>query len=310
MARLNGYLFPAPDDDSSELSRELEAAHRAGFSGATLLPQPQLKGCKWNGPCLMFPQQARIHPLKYLYGLAAACQKRGVKIYVGRRVTNVAGAEPKKNKPCEAQLDGGQITIQADAIIVATNTPAPINDWMGIYLKQASYRTYCIAMRVPHGTVADALYWDNLDPYHYVRLTFDATREDNLLIVGGEDHKVGQSPEPLRPFENLAGFAREKFPSAGPIVSQWSGQVQEPADYLAYIGRAPTRGENVFVATGDSGMGLTHGSLAAIILTDLIRSRESLGEVYDPSRKTSIATFVGENVNTPRSTPTGSAAAK
>ena len=176
----------------------------------------------------MFPQQVRIHPLKYLYGLAAACQKRGVKIYVGRRVTNVAGAEPKKNKPCEAQLDGGQITIQADAIIVATNTPAPINDWMGIYLKQASYRTYCIAMRVPHGTVADALYWDNLDPYHYVRLTFDATREDNLLIVGGEDHKVGQSPEPLRPFENLAEFGAKNSPTPGRSSRNGPGRSRSP----------------------------------------------------------------------------------
>jgi glycine/D-amino acid oxidase-like deaminating enzyme/nitrite reductase/ring-hydroxylating ferredoxin subunit len=295
--RLNGYLFPAPTDDERELNRELEAAHRAGFTDARLLPRAELKGCKWETHCIMYPRQARFHPLKYLYGLASACERQGVKIYTGCRVTNVAGADPKKHTPCEAQIDGDKGKIQADAIIVATNTPAPINDWMGIYLKQASYRTYVIAMRIPRDSVADALYWDNLDAYHYVRIARGNSDDEDLLIVGGEDHKTGQVPDDFEPFSNLATFAREKF-QGGPIVGQWSGQVQEPADYLAYIGRAPTAGENVFVATGDSGMGLTHGSLAAIILTDMIVGRENKwAKFYDPSRKTLDRDFISENAN-------------
>ncbi|HTL28905.1 MAG TPA: FAD-dependent oxidoreductase, partial [Tepidisphaeraceae bacterium] len=181
----------------------------------------------------------------------------------------------------------------------ATNTPAPINDWMGIYLKQAAYRTYIVAMNVPRGAISDALYWDNAEPYHYVRLeATDREGGNDLLLVGGEDHKVGQGPKG-NPFDSLAAWAREKFPAVRDVARTWSGQVQEPDDYMAYIGRAPTSGENVYVVTGDSGMGLTHGSLSAIILTDLIMGRPNpWAKYYDPSRKTLDRDFVRENANT------------
>src|SRR2546423_4457808 len=87
-------------------------------------------------------------------------------------------------------------TDTADSARVATNTPAPINDWFGIYTKQASYRTYMIGADVPRDAVADALYWDSSDPYHYVRLERLGNRRESaatdLLLVGGEDHKTGQ----------------------------------------------------------------------------------------------------------------------
>jgi glycine/D-amino acid oxidase-like deaminating enzyme len=132
--RLNGYLFPVPSDPPDALQRELEAAHRAGFTGVSLGTARE-RGFAYDGPCLTFPNQGRFHPLKYLYGLASAFEARGGKIYTGCRVQNVAGADPKHNKPAEAQIDGGANVVRADHIIVATNTPAPINDWMGIYLK-------------------------------------------------------------------------------------------------------------------------------------------------------------------------------
>ena len=64
-----------------------------------------------------------------------AFEKRGGKIYTGCRVKNVQGADPKNNKPARARSTVGPSPVEANAIIVATNTPAPINDWMGIYLE-------------------------------------------------------------------------------------------------------------------------------------------------------------------------------
>jgi Rieske Fe-S protein len=153
-------------------------------------------------------------------------------------------------------------------------------------------------MSVPRGAVADALYWDNGDPYHYVRLeSTDRDGGDDLLLVGGEDHKTGQGPDG-NPFDALRAWAREKFPAVRDVVRTWSGQVQEPDDHMAYIGRAPTSGENVYVVTGDSGMGLTHGSLSGIILTDLIMGRANAwAKYYEPTRKTLDRDFVKENAN-------------
>jgi len=74
----------------------------------------------------------------------------------------------------------------------------------------------------------------------------------------------------------------------------------EPVDGLAFIGRDPGNEQNVYVATGDSGMGLTHGTIAGLLLTDLIMGRDSSwASLYDPSRKTlrAAGTFVQESVN-------------
>jgi Rieske Fe-S protein len=68
---------------------------------------------------------------------------------------------------------------------------------------------------------------------------------------------------------------------------------------LAFIGRALTDKKNVFVATGDSGMGLTHGTIAGILITDLIQGRENPWEkLYNPARKIVNREFMRENTNT------------
>jgi Rieske Fe-S protein len=74
----------------------------------------------------------------------------------------------------------------------------------------------------------------------------------------------------------------------------------EPVDGLAFIGRNPLDSDNVYIATGDSGHGMTHGTIAGILLTDLILGRENKwAELYDPSRKTlgAIRDFAEENLN-------------
>jgi Rieske Fe-S protein len=231
-------------------------------------------------------------------------ETKGVRIYTGCRVKDVQGTDEKNKQPARAQIDDGPAAVTADAIVVATNTPAPINDWMGIYTKQASYRTYLIAAKIPRGAFPDILWWDDAEPYHYVRL--EAAPPDtlgreghDLLLIGGEDHKVGQFPDNAAPFAKLETWARKQFPMIGEIVGRWSGQVQEPSDYVAFIGVAPTAKPNVYVITGDSGMGLTHGALGARLVSDLILGRDNpWSKLYDPSRKTLTTDFASENANT------------
>jgi glycine/D-amino acid oxidase-like deaminating enzyme/nitrite reductase/ring-hydroxylating ferredoxin subunit len=293
-ARLNAFLSPLPTDPPDLLDREFAAAQRAGFADIELLATGGLYG----GRCIRFGNQARFQPMQYLIGLANAVTAIGGRICIGKRVIDVQGADVKKDIPAIAKLRGG-LQVSAGAIVVATNTPSPINDWFGIYTKQAAYRSYVIGMTVPRDAIADALYWDTADPYHYVRLQRPKASRSDLLLIGGEDHKVGQPPVGEDPFKKLEVWTREHFPAAQRVKFRWSGQVQEPADGLAFIGRANSSGENLFVATGDSGMGLTHGTIAGLLITDLIMGRENPWEkLYDPSRKMLNVEFVTENLNT------------
>src|SRR6266852_7804512 len=190
--------------------------------------------------------------------------------------------------------------ITANAVVVATNTP--INDRVAIHTKQAPYLTYVIGGLVPAGVIPRALYWDTGDPYHYIRLAASDHGATELLIVGGEDHKTGQADDSMERHARLETWARERFPMLGEIKYRWSGQVMEPVDGVAFIGRNPLDADNVFIATGDSGMGMTHGTIAGILLTDLIMGRENpWAKIYDPSRKPlrgmAWKEFLVENLN-------------
>jgi Rieske Fe-S protein len=59
----------------------------------------------------------------------------------------------------------------------------------------------------------------------------------------------------------------------------------EPLDGVAYLGRNPGS-RNVHVITGDSGNGISHATVGAMLVADQILGRPNTWEsVYDPSRK-------------------------
>ena len=288
-ARVDGYLFRAPESPPDILDRELAAARRVEFPGVDSMLRAPLPSFD-TGPCLRFPRQGQFEPMKYLAGLAEAIRKHGGQIYVDSYVNGFeGGANPR------AETKHGP-AVKAKALVVATNVPS--NDRVTMHTKIAAYRSYVVALKIPADAVPTALYWDTLDPYHYVRLQRYGDGEV-YLIVGGEDHKTGQDDDPTPRFGRLVEWARQRFPEAGAVAKQWSGQVIEPVDGLAFIGPNPGD-ENVYIATGDSGQGMTHGTIAGMLLTDLILGRENpWAKLYDPARKPTgdLREYLKENVN-------------
>lgn len=273
--RVDGYLFLAEGDKAQTLERELAAANRAGLREVSWAARAPFSPFD-TGPCLRFPRQGKFHPLKYLAGLARAIQRDGGQLYGDTHVDSVEGGMP-------ALVCARGHVVTADAVVVATNVP--INDRLALHTKQAPYMTYVIAARVPRGAVPNVLSWDTGDPYHYIRT--QPMGEDDLLIVGGEDHKSGQAEDTAARHARLEAWTRKRFPMMGPVEFAWGGQVMETIDYLAFIGRNPLDKANVYVVTGDSGMGLTHGTIAGLLITDLIRGMSNpWARLYDPTRKT------------------------
>lgn len=293
-ARVDGYLFTAPGQPADLLERELAAVHRAGLIDVARVDRAPL-GSFDTGPALHFPRQAQFHPLKYLAALAEAVVRGGGRIFAHTHATQIHGGKSARVET------GNQFTVSCDAIVVATNSP--VNDRVTMHTKQAAYRTYVIGAAVPRASVPQVLYWDTADPYHYVRLQAAAptgAASHDVLIVGGEDHKTGQAENPASRFARLEAWTRERFPMVGEIRFRWSGQVMEPIDGLAYIGRNPGDHDNVFIVTGDSGNGMTHGTIAGLLLTDLILGRDNpWAKLYDPARVTAAAVrdFARENAN-------------
>ncbi|WP_303309625.1 FAD-dependent oxidoreductase [Hymenobacter sp. BT730] len=292
-SRLDGYLFLPANGTSQELADELKAAHRAGLKQVEQLADAGVQGFK-TGECLRFPNQGQFHILKYLHGLVDAITAQGGHIFTHTHVETVEGGSPARVITSEG------VAVTAQAIVIATNTP--FNDRVVMHTKQAPYRTYVLAARVPKGSITKALYWNTADPYHYIRLQEVPEASDDLLIVGGEDHKTGQEENPAERLRCLEEWTRAHFPQITSVEYQWSGQVMEPVDCLGFAGRNPLDKDNVYLITGDSGHGMTHSTLGAMLIRDLVMDRPNSWEkLYDPGRVTlkpeSIKEFVRENVN-------------
>jgi glycine/D-amino acid oxidase-like deaminating enzyme/nitrite reductase/ring-hydroxylating ferredoxin subunit len=280
--KLNGYLFRHPSDSKDSLDIEMEAALRAGVKVQKL---PAVPGMLTNeGECLLFPDQAQFHPLKYLNGLCKYITENGGLIFTEThaREINETGIITDKN-----------FSVTANHIVIATNSP--VNNKFAMHLKQFPYRTYVIAAKIKKDVMPEALWWDTGDhdtnasipPYHYVR-TQKLDEDFDLLISGGEDHATGLAKSDVIPEENryamIEDWTRERFPIQD-VIYNWSGQILEPMDSLGFIGRNPWDKDNVYIVTGDSGNGITHSTIAGMLIPDLITGKENSWEkLYNPSR--------------------------
>lgn len=289
--RLSGYLYSATGDPA-EIQREFEAARRAGLEVELL---PEVPGLPFaSGSCVRFAHLAQFHPLKYLNGLADSIRRRQGRIFCNSRATSIDKVGDR------LQVDTAQGRVVARAVVVATNTP--FNNRVVLHTKQNAYRTYVIGVEVPRGSLPPMLLWDTGDPYYYLRLEASgASTGHEMLVVGGCDHKVGQDHDPRHRHGQLEQWVRRHFPMAGAVTLRWSGEIMEPADGLPFLGRNPMDDGQVYVISGDSGNGMTHCTLGAMIVRDLVLGRENpWAELYDPARKPfhGMREFLQEQANT------------
>jgi glycine/D-amino acid oxidase-like deaminating enzyme/Rieske Fe-S protein len=281
--RLPLYRYAETDAQLRELEKEITAAQEAGlmvrFSRDTPLPMP-VKGA------LRLEDQAQFHPRQYLLALAERIEGDGCYIFEETRVVDV-----QDGTPCRAVTDRG--TVTAGDVVEATHSPL---NRVFMQTKLYAYRSYAVAGPL-EGPLEQCLYYDSQEPYHYIR----TQRVDgvNHVIVGGEDHKVGTEEDTAQRFAALEAYTLRCLP-VSTLTHRWSGQVIEPADGLAYIGRN-TASQHTWVATGFSGTGMTWGTLAAMILSDLILGKENpYAALYDATRvkvRAGAKDFIQENAD-------------
>lgn len=280
----SGYLFSQDDKQTDDLERIMESSKKAGvdvaFTDNIPVPIKFRKAIEYSG-------QANIHPSKYVYSLANAFEKKGGIILQNCMVKNVKG-----DAVLEIETSTGK--LNARSLIWATHIPPGINL---LHFRCAPYRSYAMAVTLNDGSYPDGLAYDMYDPYHYYRTHIIDGKK--YLIVGGEDHKTAHEENTEKCFNQLEAHTRTFF-NVREIEFKWSSQYFEPADGLAYIGHLPGNPDNVLVATGFGGNGITYSHIAAITLTQLITKGESrFAKLFDPDRLKPVAgfsNFVKENI--------------
>lgn len=284
-ARLPGYLVAADPSDQQELEQEFEACRKldVDVEWSDTAPVPLPSGTR----ALKFPNQGRFHPLKYCAGLAVAIQKRGGQLF-GK--TAYIGHDEDGDGVTIKTTSGKK--VRAGTALFATNVP--VNDRVKVHTKQVPMRTYVVAAKVPSGSIEDALVWDTLAPYHYVRLQPAGDGQD-WLIVGGEDHRSGTANDMADRFEKLEAWTRERYPHFQSAEHRWSGQVMEPVDFLPYSGRDGS--PRIYIHSGDSGQGITNGVAGSLNFIALYHNDKAhFADLFEPGRKPKSGLTLGEYV--------------
>lgn len=272
----DGYLYSKNEQQTEQLQKIFEASQQAGVAVAYTdhIPVP-IEFEK----AIVYSGQAQIHPSRYVYALAQAFEAEGGVIWQQCLVHNVNG-----NEILDIETTGG--VVRAKNLIYATHIPPGVNL---LHFRCAPYRSYVMAVTLKDGAYPDGLAYDMYDPYHYYRTQdVDGVR---YLIAGGEDHKTAHESNTDACFTRLESYLRKNY-NIDQVAFKWSSQYFEPSDGLAYIGHLPGNPDNVFVATGLGGNGITYSHIAAITLTDLIvNGTSSYGDLFAPGRVKPVAGF-------------------
>jgi nitrite reductase/ring-hydroxylating ferredoxin subunit len=104
-----------------------------------------------------------------------------------------------------------------------------------------------------------------------------------LLLVGGEGHKTGQA-DTTRHYDRLEQWARSHF-ELGDVEFRWSTHDYVSVDRVPFVGPLAPWSERIWVATGYGKWGMTNGTAAAMILTDLILGRPNAWAQLFTSRR-------------------------
>ena len=282
----NNYVFGESDDEVEKLREEAAAARGAGldaeFTFENTLPFPIVGAVK-------HADQYQFHPRKYLDPIARAIQGDGSHVFENSRVT-----ELKEEDSC--LLVTPDASIQANKVILATHFPA--FDRGLFFAKVHAYRSYVVAAAIPKEDAPAGMWINASSPSRSVRTA--PYRGRRLLIVTGEGHKTGQETDTEKRYAALEDWTRERF-GVDSFDYRWSTQDNISIDHVPYIGRLTRGSENVFTATGFAGWGMTNGTVAAMLLTDLVQDVPNpWHDLYDANRLNpgaSAQKFLKENLD-------------
>jgi len=267
--RVDNYIYTCKEEYEQRIKDEVETVQGLGLE-AELIEKVNLPFKIKTG--IKFPNQAKFHPLKYLYKIVEILNNNGVEIY-----TNSIVKDTKKTGERYEIYTEGNI-INAKHVVMATHYP--IKSFPGFhFLKMYQDRSYAIAIK-PNEKIDEGMYISAESPV----ASFRPINEE-LLIIGGGDHKTGDNSKDLDVcYKSLEEYSKEIYPSRE-VKYRWATQDCVSLDKVPYIGEFSNLMPNFYIATGYKKWGMTTSHVAAEIIKDKILGRKNkYEEIYKATR--------------------------
>lgn len=274
---VTNHTYAETDEALEQVRAEADLAASLGlpstFTTDVPLPFPVQGAVRFDG-------QAQFHAVNYLQGLARAVQGDGSFVFEQTRALRV-----QDGAPGVVDTEGG--TVRARDIIVATNVP--FADQGSFDARCQPHRSYIVAGRVDTPPL-DATFISVDEPMRSI-LTVGIDGQ-TYVLTGGEGHPASGAGDTAGRYGRLAAFARDRL-GVSEVTHRWSTQDNLPADGLPYVGLMSADAKHVYVITGLRKWGLTNGTAAALLLTDIIGGRENPWAAVFNSNRTVPATRAG-----------------
>jgi glycine/D-amino acid oxidase-like deaminating enzyme/nitrite reductase/ring-hydroxylating ferredoxin subunit len=255
LERRPACTYAADEPERRSVEQEADAAREAGL-GVVLSEDPGLPYPV--ATAVVLEDQLQFHPLRYVQGLAAAVDGDGSAVFEDSRVVAVSDGSP-------CQVRTALARVSAERVVDAGHYP--LLDRGAYFARLKPQRSYCIAAKVKD-SLPQTMAISAGSPKRSVRSYAD------LLVVGGEGHATGAGEATPERYERLEAFAREHW-EVESFRHNWSAQDPAPYDNLPMIGRYTPLSSRLYVATGFMKWGLTSGTFAAMILSDLLGGRDN-----------------------------------
>ncbi len=268
----DAYIYTNSEKELSKLEKEATAYEKLGILGGLVdsMPLTKLPMIK----ALVMRGQAQFHPLKYLVPLTESIIKNGGQIFEQTTAVDIEeGTNPKV-------ITRNGKTITSNQVICCSHYP--FKDTAGFYFaRMYQERSYIVAVKSDE-PYPGGMYISAETPTRSVRTT--PMGNDNLLLLSGEGHKTGHGINTMEHYEALATFGKEVL-GVTDIQYRWSAQDIYTLDKMPYIGHYTSGSDNIYLATGYRKWGMTNGTAAGIILSDLItKGSNPYAELFSPSR--------------------------
>lgn len=275
-------VYAETQEKYDEIIKEKEAYDKLNIAYELLTVLPY--GLKGIGGIKVF-NQIQLDPVKYLNALLDKMKGR-VRVY---RDTTAVDIE-EDSKDTYAVSIKGDLEIKSTSVVVATGYP--FFDKSGTYYsKLKPYRSYLVAFPIEDTKEDDMMLITNSTPLHSMRFAYEDKQK--YLLVGGGGHKVGTDDSSFASYKDIIDFGREFFDVDQPSF-RWSSQDYVSIDRVPYIGKISKTYDNVFVATGFKKWGMSNGSFAGILISELLEGKKPLySELFSPGRN-EVTKNIGE----------------
>jgi glycine/D-amino acid oxidase-like deaminating enzyme/nitrite reductase/ring-hydroxylating ferredoxin subunit len=271
----DAYVYAASETDLKKLEKELEAYAKLGIEGdwVNSLPLPTEAGAI---AAVAMRNQSQFHPLRYLMHLLREAIAAGVRIYEHSPAYSIDTTD--KDRPVLKTKAGH--SVRSRKLVAATHYP--FCDGIGLfYARLYAVKSYVVAIE-PEQPYPGGMYISASTPTRSLRSCEENGR--TLVLVSGENHRTGTKEDTRNRFDTLAAFGHKLF-GAKSIPYRWSAQDIIPPDKVPYVGSMSKDQPNIYVATAFHKWGMTNGTAAGHILTDLIQGRENpYAELFAPVR--------------------------